>query len=188
MTQVHFESVSLEDMVRRSDLIVVVQKLDPFAVLDSVSILPKGSEFEGRNEPPYYEPPYVGASSEPLLDKNYPPFVWQSYRFRVVEVLFEAGGAVKGGDTLLVAEAHAGRQLSLHRNYYLRGFRKSPICDRYETKLGPLGDEEGPQELILFVDRAQDGYELAMFGAYEATDQKQQTMHLLEARAPLGTD
>lgn len=86
MTLTHDENISLEMLVRSSQLILVVQKMEPFIRHEKVSIIPAGSMFSGKNNPPYYEPPY----NDPEFDKNqkeknYPPFNRAVYHFKVIK-------------------------------------------------------------------------------------------------------
>lgn len=66
MTITNYENISLEMIVGSSQLILVVEKMEPFVGHEKVLIIPEGSIFSGKNNPPYYKPPYNG----PEFDNN----------------------------------------------------------------------------------------------------------------------
>lgn len=165
MTQVHPEYIELAEVVEWSDVIVIALPADPPHRIELVSILPPGSVFAGKNEPPFhdgfeYDPEMAEAGR---LDRNYPPYSRYWGRFTVREVL---KGAAPGAGAIIESRgADDGTHLGGHRLYYIQGIGESPICETYAST-----DPPGPGDPhILFLRTLADGagYEFVAAGSVE---------------------
>lgn len=167
MTQIHPEYIDLAQIVEMARVIVVATPTDPPHRIEAVSILPPGSQFEGKNDPPYAD----GADYDPegpqggRLDRNYPPYsrYWRGYT--VGEVL--RGDAALAGTTVEARSADDGMHLGGHSLYYIEGIGESPICETYEAS-GRPGPTD-PQILFLYALEDGSGYEFVAEGAIEVT-------------------
>lgn len=180
MTMIHHENIPLEMLVRSSQLILVVQKSDPFVSHETVSILPEGSKFAGKNSPPYYEPPY----SDPDADKNqtkknYPPFNRMVYHFKVVKELFNSTEKPVAGKKIQVVAADDGQRLNLHKMYYLAGKRKSPVFLTYEPSF-TMETIEKTKEFIIFANPYGSRYVFSCEDAHEKLDTKKAIKKLIQ--------
>lgn len=170
MTQIHYENISLQQLMLWANCIFVVTKQEPFINQESVSILPKDSQFSGKNTPPYHNPPYHDANAgKDINTKNYPPYHRARYHFKIVRVLLSSNTDAAEADSIVVNEAHSERKLSLHEDYYLDGRRKSPLYKRYNTSLG-LEDVRASQEMLVFLRYRNNHYEFAAEDAYEGLE------------------
>ncbi len=180
MTQTHYENISLEMVVKSSKLILVVQKRDPFITNEIISILPEGSIFSGKNNPPYYEPPYHDSEFDKnQTKKNYPPFDQTVYHFKVVKELFNSTEASLVGNNIQVLEADNDSRLDLHKMYYLEGRRKSPVYPVYQSAL-KIEDFEKVKSLIIFVDSHKSRYILCCRNSYERISNLQKVNKLIK--------
>lgn len=159
-TKVHFQDVSLEEVIASSQVVAVAKPVAPAQTRDSVSVLPDGSEYEGKNQPPYFSPPYNDTLDAPSLSRNYPPFRWTWTHVVVTEVLRQEGTAVSVGDTLAIASGDLDRKLDMHRGYHLYGHRKSPIVQRYAPSKGNGVDSDDEDGFIVFLHHKTDVDEL----------------------------
>lgn len=179
MTRTHYEILSLEMVVRLSQLILVVEKSDPFVSSETVSILPSGSKFTGRNNPPYYEPPYSDPDADKnQTEKNYPPFKQTIYHFRVIKELFNATENSLAGKEIQVVDAADGNRLGLHTMYYLEGLRKSPIFQSYEPSLN-MDDPEKIKNLIIFINPYETRYIFSCEDSYESSGEERKVIKLI---------
>ena len=182
MTTTHMNGLSLKELVDISQLIVVAQKSTPFEFSENLSILPKGSEFEGKNTPPYYEPPYNEGCPENVLNKNFPPFVRCGYKFHVLELLYHSSNAyssLNDGEEITVFDACETQCLATHQGYYLRGVRRSPV---YRSYLGSVENIDSCTEnLILFlrINELSKGFELSSFESYDLLSQREAVLQCL---------
>lgn len=110
-SQVFEESVSLEEVVRQSPVIV---RVEPSGAAARVVVVP-----------------FVGPSG-PV-----PDFQAHLDRLRVVEVLRAPPGLLKVGQDVEVGASDVEESLYLHERYYVEGISKSPIYPRYEQGLRP---------------------------------------------------
>jgi hypothetical protein len=107
MSQIHFRDVSLEDLVSRAPVAVVVRLADP----------------PQRNE-------HVAVAQVTHDGKRCPDFVRPLTRLEVVESLTKGGPAA--GDVIEVESANASARLRMHTEYYVRGLSRSPVYSRFE--------------------------------------------------------
>ncbi|WP_319526088.1 hypothetical protein [uncultured Desulfosarcina sp.] len=187
MTQTHYDNIPLEMVVISSELILVVQKSDPFVSHETVSILPEGSIFSGKNHPPYYEPPYNDSEADKKqTEKNYPPFNRTVYHFRVERELYNATEGSLIGKNIEVVGADDGSRLDLHKMYYLGGMRKSPIYSTYGSSL-KMEDFEKVKSLIIFIRSYDSRYIFSCEDSYEKIEKEKAVkklikLHLIENR------
>lgn len=180
VTQIHYQEVSLEDVVNRSGYIFVAKRATPFVTTELISILPKGSDFIGKNDPPYYSPPYHDpAPGERQEAKNYQPFTRVLYAFEIAEVLFPEKADIQVGERISVMQAYNAQKLDLHKMYNLEGKRKSPLYQRYAASVN-LMDEDVPESLILFVSQPGGRFEFAFEDAYETHENKARVLKLIK--------
>ena len=83
VTRTSYDTLSIENLIARSHCIFIGRKSKPFQTTSPISILPTNSQYEGKNQPPYYEPPYHDSSPGPHLDKNYPPYQQTQFHFEI---------------------------------------------------------------------------------------------------------
>jgi hypothetical protein len=178
MTRTHYDDMSLEGLVRESEAIFCGTLADPPTRVELISILPEGSEFEGSNVEPFYEPPYHDRDPGPHRDKNYPPYRQVWHRLVVEEVL--RGDGAEPGDVVEVCEGATGRHLDLHRMYYLEGKRKSPIYRAYRSaeQLPDASDDPGR---ILFAVKGEGGaWHMPVMWAMESPAKREQVATLIK--------
>jgi hypothetical protein len=165
MTQIHPEYIELAEIVEWAQVIVVAAPADPPHRTEVVSILPPGSEFEGKNDPPYHDGFEYDPETPPegRLDRNYPPYsrFWRAFTVR--DVL--KGEAALAGTTIEARNANDGIHLGGHQSYYIQGIGESPIVETYEPAERPGATDTQ----ILFLHTLSDGtgYEFVAEGAVE---------------------
>jgi hypothetical protein len=123
-TTLGVDYIPLEDLISRANVIVEVIKKDPFAVQESIKI-----------------------HSD---TKKYPPYSHILHNYRITGILYTKDPSLSIGQELIVKEAYFSSNLKLHKMYYLEGIGKSPIHQRYQTKLD-LFDLKN-DKLILFLN------------------------------------
>lgn len=175
VSRVHFEENSLERLILTSSNILLVSKAASFSTNTMMSILPKGSQYEGKNNEPFYEPPYSDYDASPQLDKNYPPFRVNEHHFKVVSVLKNSSENLHENNEITVVEAHTGAQLSLHRRYYMEGIRKSPIYSSYKPSID-IDSLSSHDIFIIFIDEYENIYQYSAINAYERLELKDEIM------------
>ena len=111
---VHYQKLTLEDLVGSAQHIVVVREAQPATSTEVIKIH-KDSE-------------------------KYPPFSLYKHHYVVTDVLYSS--KLKSGDKIDVLEAQFDSKLDLHKRYYLEGVSKSPIYSRYECKACTDNDKE----------------------------------------------
>jgi len=153
MTQIHYEGIELPEIVEWSKLIVIATPADPDHRIEKVSILPKGSQFEGKNDPPYApEAEYDPATPEAgRPDVNYPPYSRHWRIFDVHEVL--KGDPAVAGTRIEARGSDDDVHLGSHCLYYIQGIGESPIVEAYQ----PTGRPGKTDVRILFLYVLEDG-------------------------------
>ena len=106
MSQVHYEDISLEDLVGYAQFILVVEKEDPFENKETITF----------NSP------------------KCPDFEKISHNFKVMEIIKSMDENLKPGDSIKAFQAFAELRLDIHKQYYLEGVSKSPIFPEYNSK------------------------------------------------------
>lgn len=180
MTQVHPEFVDLTEIAARSGLVLVATPATPPARIELVSILPPGSQFEGKNVPPFASEASSSDGDQPRLDRNYPPYSRHWQAFEVSEVL--KGDPALAGFGVEVRGADDATHFRGHVCYYVQGIGESPICETYRPSERP-GLEEGR---ILFLCALPEGagYEFVAQDSFEGLSRKLEVVELLAAGPP----
>ncbi|MEW5740019.1 MAG: hypothetical protein AB1938_13890 [Myxococcota bacterium] len=143
LTSESHDEISLEDVVRRSTVIAVVEPATP----------------------PTKE------SKVPIGGKH-PPYERTQHRLVVKEVLSNrAGTKLPVGKTIEVDVGDYDTRLTVHRRYYLEGVRKSPIYSYYRPAPVVDGGASSPQEIVFLV-RSGDGWEFTASGARERLERR----------------
>jgi len=179
MTQINFQNIPLEQLVKMSEYVLIVNKGKPFIVEEKISILPGDSNFLDNNNPPYYEPPYH--DREPAKDqknKNYPPYGRQLFRFQITEILFSSNPELAVNAEIVVSEAHGDRKLRLHKAFYLEGARISPIYVSYESSLNHA-IYGGADKVIIFLSHHDDRFYFICENAYESVRKRKKIIKLI---------
>ncbi|HZS41715.1 MAG TPA: hypothetical protein VFF06_33020 [Polyangia bacterium] len=158
LSQLMYEGLSLEALVKDADVIVVARPDEPPRRTTKVSIVPEGKKPDAE---------------------KYPPYERVRTRWRIVEVL--RGDKLAAGAAVEVDEAYFDMKLSLHREYYVKHIGKSPIFRRYAA---PPADAAAP-ERILFLSRGVDGaLRFTVDNGEESPAQKRKVAELIAADKP----
>ena len=169
----------LERVVEMSNLIIIAEKEFPFETTEMVSILPEGSNYEGKNDPPYFYPPHNDKDLEiERLNRNYAPYTCRLLNVKVKEVLLDRERSVKTGEVISIKEGQSSMRLSLHKMYNLEGKRKIPIFYFYDS---PLSYETrlNYNPLIIFIRASQNGFELTAAESFDSLNLLEQVKGLL---------
>jgi hypothetical protein len=157
VTQTFYEDVPLKDLVRNANVIVVVNKRDPFVAHESIPILP----------PPGRE-----------IKREIPPFTKTTYHFTVVDVL-KTNEPIPKGLPLNVSPANEEDNLHIHKLYYIDNIGKSPIYDRYSPSRG--FSFEKADTMILFLHTGDHrSFRFAADDAHEAPSQRKIIENLIK--------
>ncbi len=181
MNQVFHQNISLEQLIEESTYILIAKKTDPFITSEKISILPDGSKFENKNNPPYYEPPYHNSDLSKNKERNFPPYIKTAYNFKIKEILHSGRVELKN-NLISVDEASSNFKLDLHKGFYLNGMRKSPIMESYESSLD-YNKYESSDELIIFLSYRLKPFKLKFVveNAYESVDLKEKIVNLIKS-------
>ena len=107
MGKTHFNSISLQELVQRSDYILLVERLEPVQTIERISV--KWNK------------------------KEYPPYVIPVSHFEVKKVLFSVQDSFSQTKILIYpARYHMG--LKVHKDYCIQGKSRSFIVDSYLEK------------------------------------------------------
>lgn len=163
MSQTHYRGITLEQLVERSDLVLIVKASRPARRQIQVPI---------------------GGGPKPA-----PAFVRVLSRCDVLGAL-SRDGAELVGTTLEIDGAHWQQSLSMHKSYYLQGLSKSPIYERYqpaEPLAAPDADAapEGTPFLVFLRRGDRDGatgFAFTVDGATEHLGRRAAVEALLAAR------
>lgn len=151
-TSEYNETMSLEQLVRQSDAIVVVTPAAPATEK--------------------HEEPIVAAEKQ---SPAFPPFVRVTHRYLVREVL-KTSEPLKPKQTLLVEVADVSTRREVHRRYHLEGVRKIPIYRSYQPRGTPDG---GTGASIVFLNRSGGEWEFTASGALEPETMRAEITTLL---------
>jgi len=151
LSQIHYEDVSLKDLVSKAQFILVVEKTEPFLTTEEIPI--------HRNS------------------EKYPPFKKYTYHFKATEELYNKSGISQIGKQINVLPGDLETDLTIHKLYYLEGIAKSPIYAKYNTR----ADFFKADKLILFLRRYDEkNLEIIADGAYEDLSKKNEIMDLIK--------
>jgi hypothetical protein len=165
LSQIHYRGISLEQLVERSQLILIVKAASPAQKQINVAI--------GKDQ----------------KNREAPAFVRVLSRCEVQGAITPAGAELVG-KTIEIDGAHWQQSLSMHRSYYLQGLSKSPIWERYnpEPPPGPApaassAHEPADAPFIVFLRRdGKDGFAFVVDGARERLGSRAAIEELLRAR------
>lgn len=160
-SQVFYEPVSLEEVLRQSPVIALVEPV----------------EGGGRA----VQVPMTGPSGPVLA------FETRLARLRVIEVLRAPAGLVSPAQVVEVGAANLEQQIELHRSYYVDGVSESPIYPLYESGLPPAATQG---RHILFLRPCAIGGEALLCGvvdgAVAAATDRERVLGLARAHPWLG--
>ena len=146
-TEVGHEYMSLEKLVAQSQYIFVVQKVHPYETIEKVTI-----------------------------GGGYPPFTKPIYHFKVLEVLKKQADYKNFTGKILVLESSSEWKFEIHRDYYVKKLRKSPIFAAYRS----MHDQESSNKMIIFVNKKDDQhFEFTVENAYESPEKKTELKKLI---------
>lgn len=106
MTQTGYEDISLENLIVKSNVIVIAERLDPPFTEEEIIIHPD--------------------------KEKYPPYKKTTYHFKVTEDLFPKERY--SGQVISVNGYEFEKGLQMHKNYYLHDMGVSPVLELYEGK------------------------------------------------------
>lgn len=140
--QVHYAHLDLQDIVQRSQHVLVVRPDEPSAASEMIQF----------------------SDSHPSYHRRLTCFV--------VEAVLTSASAALVGAHIRVDEADLEWKKRMHRDYYERGFRKSPLHDAYTAK-----KQVGPADTrIVFLSGEPDSL------AYVVEDAEEHVSHSAEVK------
>jgi hypothetical protein len=142
--------VSLEDVIRWSDLVLVVSKEDPDESVENVPIDDKGV---------------------------HPPYKRRNFHFRVIEELHDKTGLNVQGTSIAVLAANDDAQLMMHRMYYEEGRSRSPIFSSYDSGVDLM--ERSGEFIVFLKENEEDRLLFTVIGSYEAMSNKDEVINLI---------
>ena len=150
VNQVHYDDISLTQLVDNSQYICVVKKCGVEYTIKEISI-----NWDKR---------------------RYPPFREVINHFVVVEELLNNPGVPFVGKKIDVIPSDLDTKLEVHKMYYLKGIAKSPIYASYGTAL----NFDDAEEMIVFLRSHGKGtFAFVADGAYEDIAKKDEIMGLV---------
>jgi hypothetical protein len=153
--QVFLKTIPLEQLVRSSDMILVVRPLKPFYLNESIKI-----PGENRREP-----------SQPI-----PDFQTQACSVEIVRVIRDRSCGTQPGAKIAIYPAYTGRNLGLHTMYYAEARSKSPLYNAYDSGVRDERELETGAEFVAFVtcsrkrDVGRTDFEFAVVRGYDRMD------------------
>ncbi|RHX81560.1 hypothetical protein EHQ05_01740 [Leptospira yasudae] len=164
MSQVHYETIDLDDLIRSSSHIVLVRASDPpYSVrkvkIDSRLLKELGIQTKPKNKIPDFER--------------------RIYRYEVLET-YKGNVETK---TIEVLPANYEDSLELHILYYGIGLSKSPIYPAYRSSLSEEPNPEN-QNFILFLSvfHRTGEFEMSAIGGIESADKKEEILNKIGKR------
>jgi hypothetical protein len=152
--QIHPKAITLEQLIRRSECILVVKKAKPFTRIVKTELDSSG---------------------------KFPPYESPRYAYKVVTSIKDAGETKAAvGSRIEVAPAHDGTMLLVARKYELEGIHKSPILEFYNEKGWEIGKRD---KYIVFLRRNDEGksYAFTADHAVEGLEKKPLLDSMLKA-------
>ncbi|MGJ4752491.1 hypothetical protein [Leptospira kmetyi] len=161
MSQIHYEKINLEELIRSSSHIVLVRPSDPAYSIRKIKI-----DAHLLKE--------LGIQTKPK--NKIPDFERRIYQYQILEV-YKGNINEKEIKTL---PANYRSSLELHALYYGIGLSKSPIYPHYESSLKET-DEQQNQNFILFLNTTDTPgeYEYSVSGGAESSDKKEEILGLI---------
>jgi len=143
MSQIFYEYIDLEELIRSSGLILVVEVNNPFETYQKINV--KGK-----------------------LLKKCPPFNKYLHNYKVMEELYNNTGKSLLNKNIKVSSATYELDLEAHRMYYIDGIMESPIYFAYN----PGFDLYEKNTVIIFINKVNDSeeYRYTYSFSYESLD------------------
>ena len=135
MGQVHYNDTQLGQVVSLAHHVMLVERASPAYLEHRLEVSEKG--------------------------KNYPSFTYQSFRYKVRQVIGSEAEQSLEGKVIEVDPPNLESDYAMHRHYYIEGMHVSPIYDR----LSGFEPEEGVSEFIILVTTHGKKFALVMDGA-----------------------
>ncbi len=151
MSQMVLDYISLEQLVKDSSLILVVERCTPETTVLPIKI--------GEDE------------------EKYPPYHKISYHFSVIEILYAGGRTVVDGNRLEVLEANWHFLLNLHKGYYLDGMRRSPLISSYDS---PATTLENARIIVFLRQNAEKELEFTVANSIESILKRDEVLRLIK--------
>ena len=127
VSQIHYQYISLENLIQQSRLILVAKKLNPFTTEEEIEI--------HKNR------------------EKYPPFKKVISHFNIIKELYNGCGNSYKGMDIKVEGANSDLNLKLHKKYYLQGMGVSPLLTLYESGVNMYNADM----MIVFLSCLDDG-------------------------------
>lgn len=150
--QIHYEYMSLEELVRSSDLIVVAKKMTPYWSTRKIEVKCYSSA------------------------KKSPPYTQIVYHMTIKEALFDKSGEKLAGKNIRIQMPDDESQIELQRKYYCEGISKSPIYRAYKRPAEV--DDEDVQ--ILFLKKEDGFFYYTAERAQESMRKKEQIVEMIK--------
>ncbi len=153
-SQVFLEQISLDRLVRSSDMILVVRPLAPFYTAESIKV-------PGENKREH--------------SRSIPDFTTAACNLEVLRVIRNRLDKNVEGARIAVYPANTGDNLYLHTRYYAEGISKSPLFEKYDSPIEATMLEK-EKEFVAFVtwswkrDDGRTDFEFTAAGSYDRTD------------------
>lgn len=151
MSQVHYEFLTLEEMVHHSSCIIVAKKNDPFISSEDIDIT-RGASFSEEEMPP--------------------PYRKLTWSFDVLKTLKGKKFIKKG--RIQVTEAHFDASLKVHTSWHIDGMSRSPSYQAYNSGT----DISDLDEAILFLHHYKE-FHFALDFSWESIDRKKEIKKLI---------
>lgn len=164
MSRIHYRSISLEQLVQCSELVLIVKTADP---------------------PQRKIPVPIGASapSDPAQKRREVPAFLRVQSRCEVQGALTAAGAKLVGKTLEIDGSHWRQSLAMHKSYYLQGIRRSPIYERYQPADAPAEPDPADAPFIVFLRReGGSGFAFVADGAVERMESRSAIEEYLRQR------
>lgn len=155
-SQTFLEPVTLAEVVRGSDLVVVVEPATPPTRTITIDVTPAGQAPDPVRWPPFHRVKERFVVTEVLRD-----------RLRPGVTMPEGSPPVQPGVVVEVDSANADSDLWLHKAYYVDGMGESPIYSSYR----PVGTSAVTARIV-FLQRQPAGLCFAVLGASEYVEHR----------------
>ena len=163
MTQIAYINITLEQVVQKSNCIIIAKKANPSMSTKEVNITPVWKS---------------------IIGKKYPPFTEITYHFIVNEILY-AENTISEGISIDVFPANQEKDFMSHKEYCLRGIGKSPIYEAYNYDMKKFTFKkdiyDSSNELILFLNtKDYKTFTFVAEHAYESINLKEKVVDIIK--------
>lgn len=161
MSQIHYEKITLEELIRNSSFIVLVRPANPAYTIRKVKIDAKLLK-------------ELGVQTK--LKNKIPDFERRIYRYEILEV-YKGNINEKEIQTL---PANYENSLELHALYYGIGLSKSPIYPHYESSISEETEQSNKNFILFLNSTGKTGeYESSVSGGAESENKKEEILELI---------